>query len=326
LKVRQLTLPLLVTGPNSTPPGTPSFRYYDEHGRQREKSAPTLTGAKQLRAKLVLEAKERKRNLRPSAREDERRRLTVADLIERYWPEFAAKKSARTTQAYRDVWKRDLGRLLAAEVVTGDIETWRREQQLKGMSNTTINHYCSWLKALFNLGIRDHLLDANPLAKGRIKKLPQSDPRDRVLTFQEERQLLPELEPRDRAAYVIALYAGLRQSEVLRLERSDIDFDKASAKLRDTKAGKTQRVHLNAAALEAISWVMSQHGHDLLFPNEEGTGPMSGSRLTDRVKAAAKRLGLQDVLFHTAKYTFTTRLGEDCRMWRQSARRRGIPR
>lgn len=287
-------------------------RWYDDLGRDTKKSVGTKTAAEAYLTKVKEDVRLRKLGLKATAKDEERVRLTVAGLIDRYWPEFERKKSARTTCAYRDVWKRDLGRLLAAQVVTGDIEAWRREQQLKGLSNTTINHYCSYLKANYNLGIRDYLLDANPLAKGRIKKLPQADPRDRVLTFAEEVQLLPDLAPVDRAAFVISLYAGLRQGEILRLERSDIDFERRRAKLRDTKAGKTQWAHLNAAALEAISWAMAQHDHQLLFPNEAGTGPMSGSRMTDRIKAAAERQGFKDVLFHTARHVFCSRVGADC--------------
>ena len=97
------------------------FRYYDELGRQQERSAPTLTGAKQLRARLVLEAKERKRHLRPMAREEERVRLTVAVLIERYRPDFESKKAVVANKGYARAWKRDLGELLAGHVVPGNI-------------------------------------------------------------------------------------------------------------------------------------------------------------------------------------------------------------
>lgn len=299
------------------------FRYYDELGRQRERSAPTLTGAKQLRSKLVLEAQERKRDLRPTVRDEERKRLTVAALIERYRPDFEAKKAAVANKGYAKVWKRDLGDLLASQVVPGDIETWRREQRLSGMSNATQNRHTSFLRMLFNLGIRDHLVDSNPLAHGRIKKLGENDPRERVLALSEEARLLPELEPVDRAAFVISLYAGLRQGEVLRLERPDIDFERKRAKLRTTKAGKTQWARLNSAAIEAITWVMSQHEHERLFPSETGKGPMSGSRMTDRLKAASEKLGFKDVLFHTARHTFVTRLasgGHDIGIVKNAAR------
>lgn len=303
--------------------GSWTFRYRDELGRDRWKTAPTLSAAKQLRAKLVLEAKERKAGVRPSAREEERRHLSLADLIERYRPDFEAKKAATENKGYAKIWKRDLGDLRANQIVPGDIESWRRSMKLKGMSNATINRYTSFLRWLFNVGIRDQLLEQNPLAHGRIKPLEENDPRDRVLTFAEEDRLLPELEPVDRAAFVISLYAGLRQGEILRLERSDIDFARKRARLRSTKAGKTQWARLNDAALEAVTWVMSRHEHELLFPNESGTGPMSGSRMTDRLKSAAEKLGFKNVLFHTGRHTFVTRLasgGHDIGVVKSAAR------
>lgn len=298
-------------------------RYRDEYGRDRWKAGGTKSAAVALRTKLKEEVRLRRLGLRVSAREDERQRLTVDALIERYRPDFESKKAVTCNKGYAKAWKRDLGDLLASEVIPGDVETWRREQRLKGVTNATINRYTSFLRMLFNLAIRDQLLDSNPLAHGRVKRLEENDPRDRVLTFAEEARLLPELEPIDRAALVISLYAGLRQGEILRLERSDIDFERRRAKLRFTKAGKTQWQPLNDAALSAISWVMSQHNHELLFPNETGTGPMSGSRMTDRLKAAADKLGYKDVLFHTGRHSFVTRLasgGHDIGVVRDAAR------
>lgn len=295
------------------PPGSGNWyaRYTDEFGRDRHKAAGTKTAAKALAIKLKEEVRLRKLGLKPSAREEERLKLTVDALIERYRPHFESKKAATENKRYASIWKRDLGDLLARDVVPGDIDNWRREQKLRGISNATINRYTAFLKMVFNLGISDEIVDSNPLAHRRVKPLEENAPRERVLSFEEEDLLLPELAPVDQAALVISLNSGMRQGEILGLKRSDIDFERRLAKLRTTKAGKQQVVPLNALALAAITFMMNRHDYELLFPNEAGTGPMSGARMTNRIKEAAAKLGMKDVLFHTARHTFITRLAQD---------------
>ena len=58
----------------------------------------------------------------------------------------------------------------------------------------------------------------------RIVELPPNDekPRDRVALAPEAAKLLAALELEDRVPYAIAFYAGLRRSEIDRLEWPDV--------------------------------------------------------------------------------------------------------
>lgn len=302
--------------------------------------AGTKTAALELKAKFKDQARRQKLGLDPlppspaelerKRQEEKRLAMTVSELIERYRSTFEAKRACTENQRYASVWIKDIGHQVARHVVPGDIEAWRQRQFAAGMKTNTVKNYCSFLRRIYNLGIRDTketLLDFNPLAKGRLEKLDPVDPRDRVLEPAEEALLLAELTPVDRAAFVIALYGGLRQGEILGLERADIDFTRRRVRLRTTKAKKTQWAFLNDAALEAITFMMSQHDHDLIFINARGTGRMSGAQLTNRIQTAAKRLGFSDVLFHTARHTYITRLssaGNDIGVVKSAARHSSV--
>ncbi len=301
------------TGIFERPKGSGNWyaRYYDEFGTDKKVAAGTKISAIELRTKMKEEVRRIKLGLQRSASDEKRSRVTVEDLIEHYRAKFESKKAKTANRGYAKRWISDIGHLLASEVVPGDIENWQIAKAAGDMGPATINRHTAFLRRIFSLGMRDRRVSDNPLALGRVEKLSENDPRDRVLTPDEEKKLLPKLEPIDRAAFVISLYAGLRQGELLRLERQDIDVEKRAAKLRDTKSGKTQSAVLNAAAMEAILFVMSQHEDNLLFPNEKGTGPMSGSRLTDRLKKAARELkDGSDILWHTTRHTFVTRLAD----------------
>lgn len=296
------------------PGGNLHIRWKDELGRDKKKSigGKEITIAKALLAKKKEEVRMRRLGLALSEWDEKRLKLTVGDLLERYTPYYESKDNPTPYRGYIKRWKRTFGRHLAAKVVPGDIEQWCRDMQALAMSNATINRHTSFLKAVYNLGIRDQLVEANPLAKGRLRKLAENGARDRVISSSEERMILPKLEPVDRAAFIICLYSGIRQAEMLNLRRDDVNLEAGRLRLQKTKAKKTQYVVLNSALLEALTWVMRQHGHDLLFPNERNPRrPMSGARLTDRLKAVCQDLGLRPgILWHTTRHTYATRLGE----------------
>ena len=88
------------------------------------------------------------------------------------------------------------------------------------------------------------LVPRNPL---RLVELPPNDekPRLRVALAPEAAALLAALEPEDRLPYAIAFYAGLRRSEIYRLEWPDVlDGDRIATRLlvrRSKSEAGTQR-------------------------------------------------------------------------------------
>lgn len=292
-------------------PGKWYIRYYDEHGRDVKKACGPKSAAQAQLQYWKEEIRKRKSPVEVSDKERAQGKLTLGDLLDRYLPEFEEQASYRDKKRYAKIWKAEFGKRLAREIVPGEIILWQKEQKLLGMTPATIQRYTAFLRRIYNLGIRDKILNDNPIGLGRVPAQKESGTRKRVILPAEERAILPELVPLDRAAFVISLYGGLRQGEVLRLSRSDIDLERRYAKLRKTKAGKEQGVPLNSALVEAVSFVMSQHDHELLFPSErDPKRPMSGSRLTDRLKAVCEKLGLEGIIWQSTRHTFLTRLAD----------------
>ena len=222
------------------PGGNLHIRWKDEHGKDVKMStgSTSITDAKALLTKKKEQVRLRKLGLAPSAKEEVRLGLTVAALIERYRSTYESKTDPTPYLGYMKRWKKTFGNPLASQVVPGDIDQWRRDMSHLGLSNATINRHTSFLRALYNLAIRDRLLETNPLAKGRLKKLSENDSRDRVISRGEEAVILGALSPVDRAAFIICLYSGIRQGEMLNIRRNDVCFDSDRLKLPKTKAQK----------------------------------------------------------------------------------------
>lgn len=298
------------TGIFERPQGSGNWyvRYYDEFGRDRKKAAGTKTAAEALLPKLKEEARLRKLGLKPSAREEDRQRLTVGELIERYRPEFEAKKSARDYRRYAKVWTQQVGGVLVSDLRAKEIEAWRREAKLKGLKPNTINNHTSFLRRIFNLGIRDEILAINPVGNGRVLPLKGVGKRKRVITLEEETLLLPAMEHRDRVAFVLCLYVGLRRGEAMKIRRGEVDQKLRRLRLPDTKAGEEQWVELSDPVLRAIVAMLDSHQSEWLFPNKAGDGPATGDMFLFRLKKVAADLGLDDVLVHTLRHSFVTRV------------------
>jgi len=67
---------------------------------------------------------------------------------------------------------------------------------------------------------------------------------------------------------LIALYTGMRRSEILRLEWEDIDFEHAFIHIRGPKGGQDQKIPLNDAARQVFEKL--PRTHELIFPGLHG--------------------------------------------------------
>src|SRR3954468_2620202 len=111
----------------------------------------------------------------------------------------------------------------ASEITELDWQRWIDQLARKGLSRSTIAKHISVASDIYAWASAPsrRLVARNPL---RLVELPPNDenPRVRVALAPEAAALLAALEPEDRVPYAIAFYAGLRRSEIDRLEWPDV--------------------------------------------------------------------------------------------------------
>lgn len=142
------------------------------------------------------------------------------------------------------------------------------------------------------------------------KRLPS------VLSPQEVQTLLHTAMPGRERVFFTTLYAlGLRISEAVRLQCSDIDASRMVVQIRAGKGNKDRQVPLSRRLLEEWrAWWQTHRRRPWLFPGgkrgERGE-PITISQMQRRCQATVRRAGIKKpVTPHTLRHSYATHLLE----------------
>jgi len=171
-------------------------------------------------------------------------------------------------------------------------------------SHSTVNYYLSVLSKILSLAVDAELIESNP--SHRVKKFRVNNQRMRVLSADEEGRLLGVLKDNDlvRGIITVALHTGLRRGEIFNLEWMDLDFDRGTIEVRESKSGKKRLVPMNRTVRE-------------LFKNRVRTGkyvfqnPRTGMKLTSVKKSftgAIRNADIENFCFHDLRHTAASRM------------------
>jgi len=97
---------------------------------------------------------------------------------------------------------------------------------------------------------------------------------------------------------IVALGTGMRASEVLGLDRDQLDIKNAVVKLKDSKNGDRRLVPLPSQVVNVL--------HNRPVPLRELFPGWPLDKLMHTVHRVAKQAGLQGVTFHTLRHTFAS--------------------
>jgi len=130
----------------------------------------------------------------------------------------------------------------------------------------------------------------------------------RMLTPEEEAQLLTHCGPQLKPLVIAALHTGLRASELLSLTWDEVDFHRCALTVRAAyaKNGESRSVPMNKVLTEVLQGVrMAALGSESVFCNVRGKPYRSFRTAFER---AVQKAGLEDFTFHDLRHTFASRL------------------
>jgi integrase len=205
-----------------------------------------------------------------------------------------------------------------------ELERFKQKRLKDGLKKSSINREIGLLKSMLKTAVEWELTDKNAAKDAKLFKL--DEPLSyRVLSYEEEFRLLASCDqselryraPHLKSIILIALYTGLRRSEILRLRWTDIDFDQNVLIVRKSKttSGRGRRVGLNSLLRQTLLSSFEEERGDWVFPSPNRfQKPNEAERHIGDVKNAFRRAvrlsGIEPITFHQLRHTFCSRLAD----------------
>src|SRR5712691_2562134 len=265
-----------------------------------------------------------------TVRQEDRKALTFAGLIDLYFSEGVSHKKASTLKADRGRIEHHLrpllGKLRADRIVRADVERMRNavtagktaekiesgEKRRSGSMATGgkgVAAQCvALVSAVFAFAAERGLCADNP-ARG-VKKAPVRKV-ERFLSEAEITQLAEALDaeaqqsgnPYPSAAIKLLLLTGCRKGEIANLRWEHVDSERECLRLLDSKTG-AKVVYLNAPARALLQELPRMADSPRVIPGmrADSAGPAI-DKVWSRVRKAA---GLADVRLHDLRHSFAS--------------------
>ncbi|MBD1549775.1 site-specific integrase [Labrenzia aggregata] len=253
---------------------------------------------------------------------------TLQDVIDRFRKEVfihRAESTKRAETSFLNYWEKALGQYALAyitpDMVSDKIaelaaagDGRRKASSGKPKSRKTLKHYQDTLAVLFKYAAQWGWIGTSPLdGVNKITKIRNE--RIRYLSEDERKRLLEACKASDNEhlypVVVFALSTGARKSEILGLTLSDIDLNRDTAILRDTKNGDTRAVpvvhHLHDVLTEQAEKAACFYDEleppaqrRWLFPRRDGQEPIDIRKAWENAREAA---GIEDFRFHDLRHS-----------------------
>ena len=182
------------------------------------------------------------------------------------------------------------GGILAHQVTTADIERWLDAKKNSGPIDR--RNYRTVVVALFNYAKKRQYVQTNPAAVIEVPKI-EAGKRPHILKPEEAENLLRYTQEHEAAMIpylALCMFAGIRPSEVQRLEWRDIDLDKRSIYISG-KVSKTKTERFVEVSANLLEW---------LLPYRQESNTVFFSRVRfDRIRRKTAIPWAEDCLRHS---------------------------
>lgn len=232
---------------------------------------------------------------------------TVRDLMQTWLMEYA--------KTHRRRWKDDqyrmnarilpeLGRIALEDLTPDALAGWHRRAGKE--APVEANRGLETLRAAWRWAAGEGILPEGLHDPTRRVKRFREKSRDRWLREEEIARLMNatkgQEDPYVRAAVPLFLLTGLRKRELLGARWTDVDFDRAEIRLRETKSGGAQVRLLPSPAVSILRELPRMEGSPWVFPSpvDPKKARSDLKRPWDRIRQEAE---LEDITLHDLRRT-----------------------
>lgn len=244
----------------------------------------------------------------PTVAEQPNRSLRLKDLLERYERTVTPSKKSREVERYylRALSADPIGQTTIDKLTPGRLASYR-DARLAKVKPSSVRREFNVLRHCLEVAMTEwHVgLRANPM-KGL--RLPSDPPhRERRVTPQELKSLATALRTSRNPLLVsvinLAIFTGMRRSELLGLTWCNVDLQRGLAFLPDTKNGHSRHVPLSPAARKVLTEVRQGRPDDLVLPISANAVRLSWERLK-------RRAAIDNLRFHDLRHEAISRFFE----------------
>lgn len=201
-------------------------------------------------------------------------------------------------------------------VSKADIAAWIADMRTRGLSESTVRSRWIALRSLYGFLAAEAVIEANPLADVVVPRADEPPPD--VLDDDTIRALLKACQGtsfndrRDFALVRFMLSTGLRVSEVVAVEVSDLDLRTRIVAVTDGKGGKSRLARFDPATASALDRYKRARGRHRLAARPElwlgHRGPLSRKGIPTILDKRAALAGVGHIHPHQTRHTFAHRL------------------
>lgn len=291
--------------------------FKDQHGRWRER---VVTGRKK-------DAENAMRNILEEVAkgtfEQEKEDPTFSQFAERFLKGRKNQIKPSTYADYEQVIKTHLdpffGRTRVASITPSKVQTFLDKMSGKKVTAATTGKVYRVLKVILRYAMTLELIDRDPTIAIRPPRVKREEMDH--LNVEEVEALLDKAEGDIRDIVPVAVFAGLRQGEILALRWRDIDFKAGVIRVvrsyhaphgfTDLKSSASRRavpmLPRLASVLEERYMAKEEPGPDeLIFPSAKGT-PIDRHNLMARgFEPALEAAKLRKIRFHDLRHTYAS--------------------
>jgi len=189
--------------------------------------------------------------------------------------------------------------MTAESITPAQIENFLSEH---AQAPATRNRWRSVFSLIFRLGVVNGKIPSNPV--GSVQRKKENNMRERFLTAEEETRLrvaIREMFPEHEPEFDLALYTGMRASELYNLRWENVDLFRGQLTIPKSKHGEKRHVELNESAKRALA---------RLQPKSEG--PIFGWRWYQKwFSKVCRAANIAKLRWHDLRHTYGSGLTAD---------------
>ena len=176
---------------------------------------------------------------------------------------------------------------------------------------STNNRVIALLKTLSNYALKMGVIDSNKaLPVGLLK---EDNIRERFFDIEQTKKIIEAAlafhNPYIGAAVAMLYLTGNRRSEILKLKWSDLDRDRRTVFVPDSKSGKPYTIYLSSLAFDIITNLKQVKGNDYIFVGMKKGKPIKDPRTSYfRILENAGITDFDGVCIHTARHSVASNM------------------